>query len=412
MPNSQSRKGVIDTGDLVYMPVKVDKRADLGDDADALAKINQQAIEPLTAEQIFRFSGICSNDNVDSYFTRMDPNTTLQNFVRDLQSGLALQAGHDYSKNPYGRSYDAQLIGDGETTGVRGFWYLIRGLQLDGGNSDSFIRAITGGVFKELSVGFGGPDVKYTCSADGKDLWDSPFMPGDIDPDGNRVFYWIKNARLLEVSTVFKGACPGAFIDKAQDMVSQGELEPARIATLERRYQVRLDDGKRRFYFTKKQGSERKVSVLDDLKKAVEENKIEKSRVYAVLDGTGDKFRQPDDIALRNELGDDATVGGVKQLKAEAEQGRAYVADLIDQAIASRVRAQGQGFKADSYKQMLVRSGDIEFIKDEIKSYDDLAKHVLTPGRQTQGTAPQHRGEGDTGEEDVIVSENFKGDDE
>lgn len=398
-------------GDLIYIPVRVDTGSVQESDDEALIKINKQAIEPLTADQVFRFSGICSNDNIDSYFTRMDPQTTLQNYVQDLQSGLALQAGHDHSKNPYGRSYDAQLIGDGQANSVRGYWYLIRNLQMNGSDSDSLIRAITGGVVRDMSVGFGGPDIEYICSADGKDLWDSPFMPGDIDPDGNRVYYWIKNARLIEVSTVFKGSCPGAFIDKAEDMAGQGDLAPARIMELERRYQVRLDDGKRRFYFNKKQGSERTVGVLEELKKAIDENKVEKSRAYAVLDGTGDKFRQPDDIALRNELGDEATPEGVKKLKTEAEQGRAYVADLIDQAVVSRTRAQGQDFKADSYKQMLVRSADIEFIKDEIRSYEELVKKSLTPGRSTQGANPQHRDEVDP-DPDVIVSEKFKGDDE
>mgnify|MGYP006924659312 CR=1 FL=1 len=406
----RNMKGGEGLGDILYMPVRVDPAAS-GGQAD-IDKINKLAIEPLTAEQIFTFSGICSNDNVDSYFTRMDPATTLQNYVQDLQTGVSLQEGHDYDKNPYGRSYDAQLIGDGQSNAVRGYWYIIRGLAMNGGNTDGFIRAITGGVIRDMSVGFGGPDTQYICSADGKELWDSPFFPGDLDPDGNRVFFWIKNARLMEVSTVFKGACPGAYIDKARDMVSQGELDPARIMQLERRYQVRLDDGKRRFYFNKNKGSDRKVGVLDELKKAIDENKIEKARAYAVLDGTGEKFRQPDDIALRNELGEEATVDGVKALKKEAEQGRAYVADIIDQAVASRTRAQGQDFKAYSYKQMLVRSGDIEFIKDEIRSYEELVKKNLTPGRSTKGNDPQHRDNGGAGDEDVIVSENFKGDDE
>ncbi|RYM02792.1 hypothetical protein EWH99_10680 [Sporolactobacillus sp. THM7-7] len=395
---------MIETGDnLIYMPVRVNMESEQSD----MDKINRLAVEPLKPEEVFTFSGICSNDSMDSYFTRMDPTTTLQNYVRDLQGGVSLQDGHDIRKTPYGRSYDAQLIGDGQTTGVRGYWYLIRGLQLNGDSVDSFIKAISGGVIRDMSVGFGGPDTQLICNVDGKELWDSPYFPGDEDQDGNRVFYWIKNAHLREVSTVYKGACPGAYIDKAKDMVSQGELEPGRIAMLEHRYQVRLDDGKRRFYFTQKQGSDGKVDVIEELRKAVEENKVEKARVYAVLDGTGEKFRQPDDIALRNELGDNATVEGVKTLKREAEQGRAYVADLIDQAVASRVRAQGQDFKADSYKQMLVRSADIEFIKDEIRSYEELAKKSLKPGRSTQGNDPHHRGQ-EPEDDDVIVSENFK----
>ncbi|KGT40030.1 MULTISPECIES: hypothetical protein [Heyndrickxia] len=391
--------------EILHFPVRVAPIA-TSTDSD-LEKINRLTLEPLASEDIFTFSGICSNDNMDSYFTRMDPNTTLKNYVEDLRSGVALQEGHNIWINPYGRSYDGQM----EANSVRGFWYIVRNMMLNGNNTDDMIRAIQSGIIKDMSVGFGGDDIQYICSADGQDLYDTPYWPGDRGPDGQPVFFWIKNARLREVSTVYKGSCPGAYIDKARAYAQQGELDPKKMQQLERRYNIRLDDGKRRFYMPKPKG-ENSVGLLDEVRTAIRENKIEKRAVYDVLAAEGETFRQPDDIAIRNELGEQATVEGVRALKKEAEQGRAYVADLIDQAVQSRVRAQGDKFNADAYKQMLARSGDIGFIKDEINSYQEMTKDRFTPGRQTNPDDPGTRGANSGDAEDVIVSEKFKGDDE
>ncbi|MEK6459164.1 hypothetical protein AABM27_01520 [Heyndrickxia faecalis] len=391
--------------EILHFPVRVAPIA-TSTDSD-LEKINRLTLEPLAAEDVFTFSGICSNDNMDSYFTRMDPNTTLKNYVEDLQTGVSLQEGHDIFKNPYGRSYDGQM----EANSVRGFWYIVRNMVLNGSNTDDMIRAIKSGIIRDMSVGFGGDDIQYICSADGQDLYDTPYWPGDRGPDGQPVFFWIKNARLREVSTVYKGACPGAYIDKARAYAQQGELDPKKMQQLEQRYNIRLDDGKRRFYMPKPK-EENSVGLLDEVRTAIRENKIEKRAVYDVLAAEGETFRQPDDIAIRNELGEQATVEGVRALKKEAEQGRAYVADLIDKAVQSRVRAQGDKFNADSYKQMLARSGDIDFIKDEINSYEELAKERFMPGRQTIPDDPGARGADGGNAEDVVVSEYFKGDDE
>ncbi len=392
---------------ILHLPVRVSPVVSAESD---LEKINRFALEPLSADDIFTFSGICSNDNMDSYFTRMDPATTLRNYADDLKTGVSLQEGHNTWINPYGRSYDGVLEGDGLGNSVRGFWYIVRNMMINGNNTDDMIRAIQSGVIRDMSVGFGGDDIQYICSVDGKDLFDTPYWPGDRGPDGQPVFFWIKNARLREVSTVYKGACPGAYIDKARAYAQQGELDPKKMQQLERRYHIRLDDGTRRFYMPQTQKEENSVGLIDQIREAVKGNQIEKRAIYDVLAGEGETFRQPDDIALRNELGDQASVDGIKQLKREAEQGRAYVADLIDQAAQSRVRAQGDKFNVDAYKQMLARTDDIEFIKDEIRSYEELVKNNFNSGRQTQHDDPNNRGQ--EPDDDVIVSENFKGDDE
>ncbi|RBN37176.1 hypothetical protein DMN50_31790, partial [Priestia megaterium] len=105
-----------------------------------------------------------------------------------------------------------------------------------------------------------------------------------------------------------------------------------------------------------------------------------------------------------------ATVEGVKQLKVEAEQGRQYAVDLVDQAVAARTRAQGDGFNAESYKNVLVRSADLDYIKEEIKAYEEMAGQRFTGGRQTNPDDPNRGHGGGNPEEDIIVSESYKGD--
>lgn len=374
----------------LHMPIRVSAEPIRDEDwEDVMAKINRHTLEPLNQEDVFTFSGICSNDRLDAYFTRMDPETTLKNYVRDLQRGVPLQESHDIFKSPYGRSYDGELEANEELTSVRGHWYLVKDLAINGMNTNDEIRAIKAGIKRDMSVGFGEEDgqrLMYRCSSCGKDIfdWACPHIPGLPDEDERMTFSWIVNGRLREVSTVYTGATPGAYIDKARAYVQQGELSRENILLLERAYSVRLlDESKRTFFMSTKKGGNENMTLLDQLRSALKENEIEKEKVYEILSAEGELFRQKDDIAIRNELGEQASVEGVKELKQEAELGRQYMADLIDEAVKMRVKAQGDKFNSEQYKQMLIRNNDIEFVKSEIESYEALVKERFTPGRQT-----------------------------
>ncbi|MBA4543986.1 hypothetical protein H1164_13940 [Thermoactinomyces daqus] len=366
---------------LLHLPVRL-----IGENREMdLDLINRHTLEPVTAEEVFTFSGICSNDQPDAYFTRMDTSTTLRNYVEDLQTGVSLQESHDITRNPYGRSYHGELISTEEGGhAVRGYWYIIRDLHINGANTNDMIRAIQTGVIRDLSVGFGGSDMWYRCGSCGRNLWDweCHHIPGLEDEEGQINFAWVMDAKLREVSTVYKGATPGAYIEKAREYVSQGQLSQQNIARLERQYHVRLDDGQRSFFISQK-GSEQTVNLLEQLRQAIQENKIEKNRVYDIL-SEGEPFRQSDDIALRNELGDYATVEGVRQLKQEVRMGRAYLADSIDQAVKARIRAFGDSFDAENYRSMLLKLNDLDSVKEEIRLYEQMVKQRFTPGRQTE----------------------------
>lgn len=353
-----------------------------------LEMINKQTIDPVKKDDIYTISGVCSNDRMDSYITKMDPITTLRNYAEDLTTGVALLEGHNTSKSPLGRSYNGLLIPsdiENEFNAVRGQWYMLKNTVVNGVNTDDTHRQIKAGIQKDLSVGFGGQSMWYRCSSCGRDLmdWDCPHIPGLEDETGRMTFAWIMEARLREVSIVYKGSTPQAFIDKARQYVGQGELENKLIARLEREYQVRFDrDTSRSFFMPKKEGKD--LNLLDELRKQIRENKMEKGKIYELLTENGEPFRQPDDIALRNELGKDfSSVEAIRQMKKEAQQGRRYLSDMVDSAVSARVKAQGDTFNAESYKNMLVTWGDIDAIKDEAESYEKASQQRFTAGRQT-----------------------------
>lgn len=374
-------------GGILHLPMRIEIPEDRAVDIEL---INRHTMETLTLEEVFAFSGICSNDRLDTYFTRMDPVSTLRNYAEDLKAGTSLLEGHDIRKNPYGRSYDGIMVaasGEPESfNSVRGFWYILRDTNANGAQTNDIIRQIKAGIIRDMSVGFGGSNMWYRCGSCGRDLfdWDCPHIPGLPDETGKTSFAWVVDANLREVSTVYKGSCPGAYVDKARAYIQQGQLSEKNVMLLERQFQVRLDDGKRSIYFTKKEG-EQDVNLIQQVREALKENKLEKRALVEIIQGEGDPYRHPEDIALRNELGDLATVEAVKSLKEQAEQGRTYVADLIDQAVTARVKAQGEGFDGEKYRAMLTRTNDIEFIKGEITSYEDLAKQRFNSGRQTEG---------------------------
>lgn len=383
---------------MVEVPLRV-QSSEITD--QELELINRQAIEPLVREDIYTVSGVCSNDRMDSYLTKMDPTTTLPNYAQDLKRGVSLLEGHDISKTPLGRSYNGAVIPSdnvNDVNSVRSDFYMLKNTMVNGVNTDETYRQVRSGILKDFSVGFGGDQLWYRCSSCGRDLmdWDCPHFPGLEDENDRMVFAWIVEARLREVSLVYKGATPNAFADKVRQYIGQGELENRNIVRLEREYQVRFErDDNRSIFMPKKEGNH--VNILDELTKHVRENKVEKGKVYDILTENGDPFRQPDDIELRNELGKDyCNVKAIRQLKKEAQQGRRYLADMVDEAVSARVKAQGDTFNAESYRTMLMTWGDIDAIKEETESYIKAAEQRFTSGRQTE----EEDLEGDKGQKD------------
>jgi hypothetical protein len=353
-------------------------------DDELLSKINKHTRRTFNANELFAFEGVISDDSLDTFDTRMDPETTLRNYAADLLSGVSMIDWHDTNREPYARSFDSSIYQDGELTKVSGSFYMLRDSNSNGRSTNDIIRNIEGGITRDLSVGFSAGIEDYICSVDGKSMMMSPYFPGDRTEEGQKVFYWIKNAHLREVSTVYKGSNHNAYIQKARQMVDDGLMDENRIAVLQEGLGTRFDELDKPFFDALKRQKTKGVKQVDikEIRSAITVGKLAVTDLRKVMEDHEIRFESQEDVAIRNALGEgNASVEAINRMKQEAEAGRKYKEDLIDSAVKARVAVQGEDFNAESYKSMLTRA-DLEFIKEERESYEKMKSKKFSSGRQ------------------------------
>lgn len=354
-------------------------------------RINQMSHVQLSAEDVFVYQGIISSDAMDSYYTKMDAETSLRNYANDLKAGTPLMTYHETSQSPIGRSFDSSIDvkEDGKTV-VRGLFYIVRHTKINGESTDDLIRQIETGTLTEMSVGFGGINLWYKSSYDGKDIFESRYYPGDKDENGNLVYYYIMDATLREVSLVYKGACPDAVVERIRNDLPNMEDAERQIQKYETRFNVRIDMPKQR-------SKEGKRMNIEEIKRAVEKGDLQRGELLKALkvDAITDGQR-----SILKELGEDASIETVRSLKEKAEIGERAFEEKLDELVKARV-AIGQEFDQEKYKEQM-RSMDVDFIEDQTRLFEDIKKAEFKPGRQTQ---KQNDEEGKA----VFVSESYKG---
>lgn len=354
-------------------------------------RINQMSHVQLSAEDVFVYQGIISSDAMDSYYTKMDAETSLRNYANDLKAGTPLMTYHETSQSPIGRSFDSSIDvkEDGKTV-VRGLFYIVRHTKINGESTDDLIRQIETGTLTEMSVGFGGINLWYKSSYDGKDIYESRYYPGDKDENGNLVYYYIMDATLREVSLVYKGACPDAVVERIRNDLPNMEDAERQIQKYETRFNVRIDMPKQR-------SKEGKRMNIEEIKRAVEKGDLQRGELLKALkvDAITDGQR-----SILKELGDDASIETVRSLKEKAEIGERAFNEKLDELVKARV-AIGQEFDQEKYKEQM-RSMDVDFIEDQTRLFEDIKKAEFKPGRQTQ---KQNDEEGKA----IFVSESYKG---
>lgn len=354
-------------------------------------RINQMSHVQLSAEDVFVYQGIISSDAMDSYYTKMDAETSLRNYANDLKAGTPLMTYHETSQSPIGRSFDSSIDvkEDGKTV-VRGLFYIVRHTKINGESTDDLIRQIETGTLTEMSVGFGGINLWYKSSYDGKDIFESRYYPGDKDENGNLVYYYIMDATLREVSLVYKGACPDAVVERIRNDLPNMEDAERQIQKYETRFNVRIDMPKQR-------SKEGKRMNIEEIKRAVEKGDLQRGELLKALkvDAITDGQR-----SILKELGEDASIETVRSLKEKAEIGKRAFEEKLDELVKARV-AIGQEFDQEKYKEQM-RSMDVDFIEDQTRLFEDIKKAEFKPGRQTQK-------QNDEDGKAVFVSESYKG---
>jgi len=390
---------------------------DLQDDMSldrAVGLINSnQAQNPLSPEDIYVFRMQLSNQNIDSYGTRMGL-SSLQNYAADFTQGRSLMNSHrggggflSQSELPVGRTFAARVVGnplpeDADSTAQGGaalqvYSYIQRGLQLTDIPTDSVIKGIEGGTVRDGSIGFQmAQGAQYRCGICGRDMLRDPecvHVPMADYGKAGRGFAWVEGARAVEASLVYAHSTPGAVIEKAIRMVETGQLTRMDAMALEDVYETRIISGKPLTVpkDTKVQSADITVIPAVDQRAETEHKVVDMDYKLLVDQLVGlplaerlQAAKEPDQITtLAKEIRDLATAN--TNLQAQAALGVAWLKDLVDQAVKERVRAVGQGkFNEDKYRAFLTNSGDPEFIKGEILNYGDVARAALGKDRPTR----------------------------
>lgn len=338
--------------------------------ADLLAMIKERHAlddEVMAAHPPFLWRAEISNDLLDSHFTHM-AESSLRNYAADAKTGVAFLKGHDWRSLPIGYSLDAELGNEGGKQRVIADFYTVRGLP----EADDLILRMQSGILRDVSIGFHGGEMN--CDLCQRDFWSCPHMPGfkyEVkEGDVNRVrvaTFTINDARLSEVSGVFDGSTPGAMILKAQREAAAGRLTAEQTHVLEQRYRVKLPASNRAF-----------AGVDIPKGQKPQEKRMEKEQVgqlTSTLIRAGVLTEDQRETATDADLlaAADKLAKRAAELEPQAADGRQYRSDLVAEALAEGVRAQGKDFDKPTYEAMLTNAPitTIKRMRDDWKKIGD-----------------------------------------
>lgn len=362
------------------------------------------------------WTAVISTNQVDHYFTRMAP-TTLQNFADAAARGIPFQDHHqrDGVSRMIGRSIQGRYIdagGDGVAR-VEATFFAVRGSDAV---TDTFLTKMRAGIARDVSVGFFGG--VHRCSICGRDMWrdlECVHFPGQTYPvevttgtgaarkEMRLCLADVEDASLSEVSTVFRGATPNAVITKVYREIDAGRVAPDTIRALEETYHVRI--------------TPRPVGTLSPERapaSVVPDIPVPRAAAAAVVE----RQTAPEDSAMGHDpeaergqsslsAAEDMTtrittiltragapVGAspewladrIAELAPLAEDGRAFRASLIADALTDGVRAFGNAFdRTDS--EALLTSLPIARIMQFRTAWRAIGDAALPGGRVSSDTA-------------------------
>jgi hypothetical protein len=354
----------------------------------ALELINRKfAKKPLSMDEVYLLPPAeLSNMNLDAYYTRM-AESSLRNYLADALHGIPLMNSHrrflPLPELPLGQSYNAVLEQSENNLRLVTWFYMLRGVELNGIKTDDLIRAIEAGITRDVSIGWAGG--WYRCGLCNRPL----FVPGEegdfcehvpgVRYDGQVAWAWVEDAHLVEASLVYAGATPEAVLRKARWAFSHGMLAHGDAAMLEDRWRVRIAEGLAvpGWKAEKEVARDVKDEVLSKVRQRAPEltERVEEAEdaIEALLDAWVEarEMRNQQEANLRAQ---------VAKLEALAAEGKEYRAALIEQAVEARVRAQGNAFDVDAYRTVL-EAQPLEYIRQEIAAWEKMVRKVFEPGR-------------------------------
>lgn len=362
-----------------------------------------------------------SSTAIDSHDSRMDLDTTLNNFVAEATAGVVTMDSHN-NQCGLGNTRDG-LLKDEE---VWADLTVVPDTPLSAlasyPNTDIFIKMIRRGKIRDVSIGASGGT--WECNICERDMWRSgrcyhwPGVVYQIEQDDGSVreikcIAIIKDAHLSEVSFVYSGANPDAKIIENTDLVihrahshaDDGHLDQKQLTYLNKRFAAGLDIRRANDYQTviypkptasqqsRQSGGSNTMDLeqakarITELETEVNTLKSEKAQL------TTDKAQ----LTTENtQLKSDLKVAGI-----EINQERNT---LVTEARTHYMNQRKENMTSEdlvAYEQKLEKL-NLRELKDEVDNMkiiseamvDDGAETRVTPGQKTQQDDSTQDGEG------------------
>lgn len=375
----------------------------------------------LTEDNCYVFPNLMIDNLPTAYNSIIQP-ALLNTFMEDVKKGISLLLVHNNRKLPVGRSFDARIKSEyvpdegRDVLTLYGDFYIPLGIALEGGvTTDDIAKGIETGINFATSIGFNAEEWKCSiCGNDIRDYYACPHIPGRkyaVEREGRDVVekcYVLVGengvGELLEDSIVYAGACDRAgiirnfsanvteFRDSSKLQVIDDIKNVPVDATIAQYYtkdgSVLVADTQERTcgtdYLRKRSEDqvllEKVIDVLgkfdikfadeSELETALSESFASKNNTVNELEETRNKIvalteelqKANDEIALKDETIKELTAKN-EELSEKACLAETYKKDLINQALESGVRAQGNAFPSEMFEKFL---GTLSV--DEIKS--------------------------------------------
>lgn len=368
--------------------------------------IPEERTIPAGVDDAYTFQIEASNLNLDAYYTHMT-RRTLQSFANNARAGVQFLDSHNNRNLGYGRTYGGQVRVDRErpimNTAPDGAElaftpptqyayalldvYTVPGIRFGGGltyaSTDDFIRAVDSGLAADVSVGFyGGAWRCDVCNNDYRNYQLCQHFAGNVyelNTNGatRRVLATVAvdGAELAEVSAVYDGATPNASILKARAMAEDGRLDVESKRFIEVRYQVDLPTG-RIFPVATLPNSGRQQADGGNMEfeEIVNQTRDILAETAAPEGGIPDQVRW---LIAEN-----------ARLQPLADDGRAYRADLVANALAEGVRAYGETFSQETYQGLMERAS-LDAIKRMTADWKAVGDKRFVGGRSIEDEQPE-----------------------
>lgn len=341
----------------------------------------------LEAEQIIARPIRLFGNKLTSYFTRV-PDAELRALAQQINaSGGPMLSAHMTDNTPLGTFYQAAVtLGDVTPTPELGepsqeLWLDTWAYWLADEEGDRLARLIDGGIINEASIGYWYEHA--LCSITGSSYWQSPYYAGrtyDItDPETGDVtqklcFIWTTGVEFAEGSLVYRGAYPGT---RVGGTTTAGQVAASAPTTLTSPSTTRFQlaaSADLRAVFEKTAGDgasgeppapERATSKGEfgvKLKLKLPDGSVKEIELDAAQGVLDDAVRSALDDGQQQERQRVATALGLEpkdvtdvrlaKLRAEAEQGVAYRADLLERLGTASIAAGRTPESAERLKRL------------------------------------------------------------